>query len=277
MRKLSIFALILIAPSLLSAYISPGSPAGFVNDFAGLLQPRTISDLNKILSQFESQTGNEISVVTVSTHGTDETIESYASKLFEEWGIGKEKEDNGLLLIVAKDDREMRIEVGYGLEPEVTDIESSYIIRDVLAPAFQAGDFDLGIRNAVQAIIVSISGEIKSETRMPTSVGDWSGFFIFILFFIISILGRSKSWWFGGLLGLVAGVLIGVFVSLTAGIISTIILVPVGLFIDYVASKNAGKNDGPHGPWFFGGGGHGGGFGGFGGGMSGGGGSSGRW
>ena len=90
-------------------------PSGHVNDFAHLLQPETISQLETTLREFETSTGHEISVVTIDTHGDDETIETYAEKLFQQWGIGKEKEDNGLLLLISHDDREMRIEVGYGL------------------------------------------------------------------------------------------------------------------------------------------------------------------
>src|SRR5581483_849553 len=124
--------------------VSSLNPTGFVNDFAHMLQPATVSSLEQNLETFEKQTGNEISVVTIDTHGNDETIETYAVKLFEKWGIGKEKSDNGILLLISHDDREARIEVGYGLEPVVTDIESAHIISDVLVPAFQRGDYDAG-------------------------------------------------------------------------------------------------------------------------------------
>src|SRR3989344_4385276 len=100
------------------------NPIGHANDFAQILQPETVTSLEQTLADFEARTGSEIAIVTIDTHGLDETIETYAEKLFQQWGIGKEKQDNGLLLLIARDDREMRIEVGYGLEPIITDIES---------------------------------------------------------------------------------------------------------------------------------------------------------
>src|SRR3989344_7702307 len=121
MKRLALATLLSI-PLIAFGYLSPGKPSGFVNDFAGILKPETISTLNQKLEQFSKETGNEISVVTIATYGIDETIETYAEKLFQEWGVGKAKEDNGLLLLVARDDREMCIEVGYGLEPVITDI-----------------------------------------------------------------------------------------------------------------------------------------------------------
>src|SRR3989338_4574107 len=147
--KRFVFVLLLLTPYFLlptsaSSYTSPGKPSGFINDFAGILKPETVSFLNQKLEQFSTDTGNEIVVVTI-LRLKDETIETYAEKLFQEWGIGKEKGDNGLLLLVSRDDREMRIEVGYGLEPIITDIESGHIIRDVLTPAFKAGDYDAGV------------------------------------------------------------------------------------------------------------------------------------
>src|SRR4051812_16914759 len=98
MRRLGIALAGFVIPSLLFAYVSPGKPSGFVNDFANMLEPQTVSGLNQRLSDFERTNGAEIAVVTIPTHGTDETIDTYAVKLFEDWKIGKEKADNGLLL-----------------------------------------------------------------------------------------------------------------------------------------------------------------------------------
>src|SRR6185503_20358669 len=116
MLKRFLIASLLLFPLFALAYVSPGKPTGFVNDFAALLSPQTRESLEAELAQFEQTSGNEIVIATIPTHGSNETIETYAVKLFEEWAIGKEKPDNGLLLLIAKEDREMRIEVGYGLE-----------------------------------------------------------------------------------------------------------------------------------------------------------------
>jgi uncharacterized protein len=216
----------------------------------------------------------------------DETIDTYAYRLFQEWGIGKKGKDNGLLIIFSMNDRKMRIEVGYGLEPYITDAQSSNIIRNTLTPAFKNGDYYGGIRLSVEQIIRILNGEVNvlpndnSNSKPHEDIFFW---IIFIFIWLASILGRSKSWWFGGVIGAIAGIVIGfVYKSLIIGIIFTIILIIVGLIFDYIVSKAYQKSllRGNAHPWWIGGGrggGFGGGFGGFGGGGSGGGGSSGGW
>ena len=162
--------------------VSVLTPVGYINDFAHILKPETVSLLNQKLETFSRNTGNEISVVTITKLG-DETIETYAEKLFQEWAIGKEKEDNGLLLLVSVEDRETRIEVGYGLEPVVTDIASGRIINEVLTPAFQAGDYDGGLNKAVDTIMALIGGEAIPPIQGPSI--NWSQFFPYALFIFI--------------------------------------------------------------------------------------------
>lgn len=268
---------LLLFPAFALAFTSPGKPTGFVNDFAGVLSEETKILLEKILTDFERQSGNEISLVTIESYGRDETIETYAVKLFEEWGIGKEDVDNGLLLLIARDDREMRIEVGYGLEPIITDIESSHIISDVLVPNFRENNFDTGVKLALERIILDIQNGEPFYTEPAISYGFLSqSFYLFIFFilFLASVLGRSKSWWAGGVIGAIVGVIIG-------GIFAIVGLSLIGLLFDFFVSRVHArhKSSGTLPPWWLGGGGRGGsgGFGGFGGGMSGGGGSSGRW
>ncbi|MDO8569722.1 MAG: TPM domain-containing protein [bacterium] len=272
-------ALFFLVPSIIFGYTSPGKPIGFVNDFAGILRPETISSLNQKLEQFAKDTSNEISVVTISKL-EDETIDTYAEKLFQEWGIGKEKGDNGLLLLISLEDREMRIEVGYGLEPLVTDIDSGRIIREILTPAFQSGDYDGGISKALDTITGLIGGEGMAPSQDFGSINNWSRLFpyaIFAFIYLTSILGRSKSWWAGGIIGGVLGV---IFFS---GIMFVGIYILIGLIFDFIVSRIYSKAVAGGGtpPWWIGGGGigggHSGGFGGFGGGMSGGGGASGRF
>lgn len=274
-------------PALLLASVI-FSPVGHVNDFAQMLRPETVSSLETTLSNFEKQTGNEIAVVTIPSLGNDETIETYAEKLFQEWGIGKAKEDNGLLLLISRDDREMRIEVGYGLEPVVTDIESSRVIETILVPAFKQGKYDEGVVSAANKLVQFINVPGSALEDMQNSANELKremfgrilGQFIYplilFLIFLTSILARSKSWWLGGVIGGVVGLIFFSFLV-------TIALILLGLLFDYVVSKTykKSKNNGVQPPWWIGGGGlgggRGGGFGGFGGGMSGGGGASGKW
>ncbi|MES3030824.1 MAG: TPM domain-containing protein [Patescibacteria group bacterium] len=287
MKRALILATILFVSgvSLLHAYTSPGKPQGFVNDFAGVLSAETEAELSTALTAFTQETSMEVAVVTVPTLG-DETVETYAVKLFEEWGIGDKDKDTGLLLLVAPTERKVRIEVGYGLEGYMTDAQSFLIVRNILLPAFKANDFDGGVMSAAVTILEILRGNpeaIPKEKSM--NIGDlpWEviiGFGFFGISLLGSVLGRSKSWWFGGLLGATGGVIAGIIWGfLFTGVAMIVILTILGLFFDYIASKHGGKR-GPFGPGgFFGGGGgsFGGGFGGFSGGSSGGGGSSGSW
>lgn len=290
MRKLFSFGLLffLIPLSSIFAYNNPGNPTGFVNDFAGVLNEEQKTNLENKLTNFEKETTNEISVVIIPNLGGD-TVENYAEKLFKDWGIGKEKEDNGALLLIAIEDREMRIEVGYGLEPSLTDLLSSRIIREVLTPAFQQSDFYGGIDSSTNKMVEIAKGNIPKELQgeAPKEKTDWGEFFPFLILIFIwtsSILARSKSWWLGGVMGGVLGIIIGfLFGFLFIGVASIVGLTILGLIFDFIVSKaySSSKSRGINPPWWIGGGGMGGGggggFGGFGGGMSGGGGASGRW
>jgi uncharacterized protein len=273
------------------AYSNPGIPSGYVNDFAGVLTVEQKQSLENKLVQFEKNSSNEISIVTIKSLDGD-TIENYAVKLFKDWGIGKAKSDNGVLVLVAIEDRKMRIEVGYGLEGALTDAQSYWIINQVMKPLFKAGDYSSGINNAVDKIIAATQGEYVPEEEADgnkgSGIGNWENVFWFIIFgfmWLSTILGRSKSWWLGGVIGAVAGVAVGIFKGfLYFGVASMVILIPLGLLFDFLVSRSYAKHKATgHIPWWIGGGRGGrggfggGGFGGFGGGMSGGGGSSGRW
>jgi uncharacterized protein len=265
---------------LVSAYTSPGKPTGAVNDFAGILSAEERSVLEIKVREFQRPAGLEMAVVTVSSLGGD-TIENYAVKLFEEWGIGQELKDNGVLLLVAPTEREVRIEVGYGLEPLLTDAESSWIIRTAILPAFKSGDYSGGIRVGIDGIETAVNADPSVVPPDPQEFPDINLENLAIIFFvliaqILPLMMYSKSWWLGGVVGFVLGLLIW---SLYAGAL----LAVIGLIIDYLLSKKYGgkrPTGRGMGGMFFGGGlggRGGGGFGGFGGGMSGGGGASGRW
>lgn len=277
-----------LAPSAF-AYVNPGNPTGFVNDFANVLSAGERSALEQTLQQNKQETGNEIAVVTVPNLGGD-TVENFAEKLFQEWGIGEEGKDNGALLLVAIEDRAVRIEVGYGLEGALTDSIAGRIIRNDMTPQFREGNYYEGIAKAVEQMVAVTKGEGYAP---PTDLSEtmnimesWATPSLVAIFFFIqwvgSILARSKSWWLGGVVGAGIGVVVGFLTTLTVGIIAGIILGIIGLILDhvvsheYVRSKAQGRP--PH--WWAGGTGFrggGGGFGGFGGGRSGGGGASGRW
>ncbi len=258
-------------------------PVGYVNDFADVLSEDFEQNLEEKLASVSAQLGPEIAVVTIRSLEGD-TIENYAVELFNEWGIGKKDQDNGVLFLAAIDEREMRIEVGYGAEASLNDAKAGRIIRNTIAPEFKNQDYEAGIEKGTAELITSVTGEEIGEST--TQPADESGpniliriiFFATILSYLAAFLARSKSWWAGGMIGF----LIGIFTSLTAGFIFGII----GLILDKILSSNYKKlrtANQPTGFWssrggfWTGGGKSSGGFGGFGGGSSGGGGASGSW
>lgn len=220
----------------------PDRPPGMAHDRIGLLSSEQLRRLEDRLHDFERQTGNELAVLIVGTTGAV-PIEQYALDVFNRWGIGKKGKDNGVLLLIAKEDRRMRIQTGRGAEGNLTDLESSYILQD-LTPYFQTGRWFEGIMAGVAAIqqaldasYVPRSGRVSGR---PDSGPGVSLCFILVLLFVFfgpfGWLGRRRRFWGG----------------------------------PFIFIGGSGWRGG--GGW-----GGGGGFGGFGGGMSGGGGASGRW
>ncbi len=283
----------IVFPVSLFAYTSPGKPQGFVSDFARILSAVDIQTMNSQLQALQNSSSAQVAVVTIQALG-NETIETYATKLFQEWGIGQKGKDNGLLILVAPNDRAARIEVGYGLEGAVTDIQAGNIVNKTMIPAFKAGDYGVGIKSAVAGVSLLIQGSPEAERYYSTQTqSNTSGSHVnlsVVFFFIIiaanalaRILGSTKSWWLGGVLGAGVGIVIGlIFGFVFIGFGAIVILTIIGLIFDYIVSKHPPGPGSGGGFWpiFFGGGrgGSGGsGFGGFGGGSSGGGGASGKW
>jgi len=127
-------------------------PVGFVNDFAHVLPTDQAKNLEARLRSYRDATGIELAVVTVSSLD-DMPIEDYASKLFAQWGIGEKGKDNGVLMLLAPTERKVRIEVGYGLEPDLTDSESGQIIRQYANPNFKVNNWSAGTEATVNGII----------------------------------------------------------------------------------------------------------------------------
>lgn len=286
-KYIPIIFFLVILPIIAFAYTSPGKPQGFVSDYAKVISSTAVSSIENQLQSLKNLTGVEVAVVTIPSL-QNETIETYAEKLFREWGIGTKGKDNGLLVLVAPNDRAVKIEVGYGLEGVIPDSIADGIIRKEMLPQFKLGDYSMGISSAVNAIVGIINNttdkSIYSDVPKKSGSGVNIEFVIFFLFIVANILAqylsKTKSWWLGGLIGAGIGLIISLFIGfLFYGLGAIILLAIVGLIFDYFVSKIGPRGPGGHGGIWFGGGGHGssGGFGGFGGGMSGGGGASGRW
>jgi len=168
------------------AYSSPNSPEGFINDFANMIGATAKQALEQKLVQFEKDTSNEISIVTINSLAGD-TIENFAVKLFEEWKIGTAKNDNGVLLLISIDDRKMRIEVGYGLESALSSSTADQIISHEVSPAFSQGDYRQGVDNGVAAIIKALNGQYQVEEKIVDDHGKWV-YLIVVLVVVFSII-----------------------------------------------------------------------------------------
>lgn len=284
-------ALLLATPQVAMADHLP-RPKGYVNDFAKVLSSAEEGSLERELREYEQGSGNEIAVALVEDLD-DGDIDDFTARAFEEWKVGKKGEDNGVLLLAAIDDRKVRIEVGYGVEGDLTDGEAGNIIRNAVVPAFRDGDYARGVEEATGAIRTELGGRSAAAAREPEEHGDGSGglvawmFGSFIAFnYIGAFLGRTRSIWAGGLLGGIGGLVAAAFLGGGALYFAfPAVLVLFGLGLDWLLSRNYQRNHrrgfrNSRGGFFsgFGGGSSGGSsFGGFGGGSSGGGGASGGW
>jgi len=252
-KKICVFSFVLILaggflPKLVQAEkVDDLKIDKYVNDFANIIDDNSENNLNTELANYDASTTNQIVVVTVNNLD-DDYIEHYSIKLAEKIKAGTEARDNGVILLVAKDDRKMRIEVGYGLEGALTDIESNDIINNILKPAFQKEDYTGGIVNGTHAIEESIAGEYTNDSPAISSQNISKIIFsiipfIFIIFIILiqwlaSILGRTKSWWLGGIFGLFAGGIVYLIFATTLSIILIFIFSILGFIFDYFVSKN---------------------------------------
>jgi uncharacterized protein len=158
---------------------------GRVVDNAGMIDAPDESALVSTLEAFERKSSDQIVVATIGSLG-GEAIEPYANRLFRQWGLGQAEEDNGVLLLVARDDRRMRIEVGYGLEGTLTDLHARLIIENTMVPAFRAGDFSGGITRAVDDIIMVLEGNAAElEARAERNQAQDEGVPWFVVLFIL--------------------------------------------------------------------------------------------
>lgn len=195
----------------------PERPEGRVTDLTGTLTRDQIHALEERLSSFEKETTNQIAILMIPSLEGD-SLEDYSIRLAEKWKIGQQGRNNGVILLIVKNDRKLRIEVGYGLEGALPDSLAGTIIRNEIAPRFKAGQFFQGIEAGINSIIAATKGEYKASPRKGKSqVDSWLPFFIVGAFIIFSGLaaasqarrrnyhsGGSRGWnsgggfWYGG-------------------------------------------------------------------------------
>jgi uncharacterized protein len=246
---------LLFITSVLIAQVEIPILKHYANDFTQTLNSSELSSLNSTLKNFDDTTSNQVVFLMINTLDAY-PLESYCYETATKNQIGSKKNKNGVLFFVARNDRKMRIEVGYGLEGALPDALTNSILRNEVRPYFKQSDYYAGINAGIDAIIKATRGEYKAETKISKDKNIPSFFFLIIFFILIMIFGRR-----GGGKGIGGGG--------GGGILPWLIL-----------SSMSGKRGG--GGWGSGGSGSGfggGGFGGFsgGGGSFGGGGSSGSW
>jgi len=292
--KAALLALLLCFAHVALADVAVPPLKGRVVDLTNTLASDTIDTLNQRIRSFEQRKGSQIAVLMVPTT-QPETIEQYSIRVAEAWKIGRKKIDDGALLVIAKNDHKLRIEVGYGLEGALTDVTSRRIIDEVIAPRFKTGDFAGGISAGLTRMIGVIDGEPLPAPAPEASHGsdvDWNMLSSMAPFFIVGAIffGSVLRAMLGPLIGAgAAGSAVGVIAWLVAG--SLLAGVAIGgvaflfvLIAGSVASAGPPRRGGYSGPYSGGWSGGGGGWSsgsssdsGGGGGSFGGGGASGSW
>ena len=253
--------------------------AARITDLTDTLDAGQLASLEAELRAFEQKNGSQIAVLMLPST-EPETIEQYSIRVAERWKIGRARIDDGVILIIAKKDQHLRIEVGYGLEGAIPDVVAKRVIREVIAPHFLANDFYGGIRDGTHTLMKLIEGEKLPPPKGATTsnVEDYESLFVVLLIVVVVAGGVLKAI-FGRLLGSAAtGVAAGFIAWIIAGALGAAVIAAIIAF--FVALLGAGRGTFPGGMagggfgrgGGFGGGGFGGGGGGFGGG-----GASGGW
>src|SRR6478752_2765555 len=238
-----------LAPALANVAVPP--LVGRVVDQTGTLASGDVASLNQTLRNFEARKGSQIAVLIVpSTEG--EAIEQFSLRVAETWKIGRKKIDDGALIVVAKNDRRLRIEVGYGLEGALTDVTSKRIIDEIITPKFKSGDFAGGVSAGVDRIIRVIDGEKlpgvePQHWQAPSIVNHIDPIFaLFVLFgfgailrnLLGALLGATAT---GGVVGAVAWYISG---SLMAAFMATVVIFMLALAAEILAAatQSTGKS-----------------------------------
>jgi uncharacterized protein len=251
-----------VFPALADVVVPP--LVGRVVDQTGTLSTNDVSSLNQTIRSFEARKGSQLAVLIVPT--TDgEAIEQFSLRVAEAWKIGRKKIDDGVLLVIAKNDRHLRIEVGYGLEGALTDVTSKRIIDEIITPRFRNSDFSGGISAGVDRIIGIVDGEKLPAPEPPHwqpstrsfDPGDLFNPFLLIPVLLFGgalrlMLGRLLgSGVAGGLVALIAWFFFGsLILALLVGLVSSVLV----MFSDAITTPSSGGRSGRSGSSGWGGG-----------------------
>jgi uncharacterized protein len=236
------------APAL--ALVAVPALTGRVVDQTGTLASGDIASLTQMLADLQTRKGSQIAVLIVPT--TDgEAIEQFSLRVAEAWKIGRKKIDDGALLVVAKNDRHLRIEVGYGLEGALTDVTTKRIIDEVITPKFKSGDFAGGISAGVDRMIALINGEKlpapePAHWDSPNSFDAFNPFWLFFAFVVSGILRTTLGRLIGSIAtgGVVTALAWFLFGNLGAALAAGVLAFLIAVFIDLVPSGSGRGSSG---------------------------------
>ncbi|MFA5103794.1 MAG: TPM domain-containing protein [Candidatus Margulisiibacteriota bacterium] len=279
MKKIFLYfaAFILLTSAGFAADMKFPPPVGAVNDFAKVIGPVNISNIEKLASSLKAKNGSELAVVTVRTTAPLDA-KTYAVELFKKWGIGEKGKDNGVLVLAAIEDRRIEIEVGYGLEGILTDGFCGKVIDEKILPSFKEKNYGQGLYDGTSVLADKVIKEYDPSVPVKKRNSN-TGYLVLLVFliFIAALLISAKlgEKAFRGALSALVGALLGFVFAGVVGIF-------IGAIMGVVASKGGFNGRGFSGGGFYGGGfgsggSFGGGFGGFSGGGSGGGGAGRSW
>src|SRR5690554_71729 len=238
MRKLFLTLCLALLPLTSTAEVTVPALSARVTDLAGVLQPEQHASLESRLATLEQEKGSQIAILTIPTT-KPETIEQYSIRVAEHWKIGRKGVDDGLLILLASEDKAIRIEVGYGLEGVIPDAVAKRVISEIMTPYFREGDFYGGLDAAVNQLSALIAGEPlpppKSRQTPTSSIGDMLPLLLFLTIAVGGMLRALFGRFLGGSVsgGLVAGLVLllggGAVLSVILGLIAFILTLSGGV------------------------------------------------
>jgi len=181
-QRIYLITIFVLLTSFLNALDVPALKSR-VNDYANMISSDTENYLENKLMEFENSDSTQIAVLTINSLEGD-ALEDFSIRVVDKWKLGQKGKDNGVLLLVSKNDRAIRIEVGYGLEGVITDLLAGRIIDYVIAPSFKSGNFDQGFIDGVDALIQASKGEFKADKIVRTGKKSKDSNPLFILLFL---------------------------------------------------------------------------------------------
>ena len=197
LRLLLVTAALAAGAGLRAAERIPSAPPRYFNDYAGTVSAQTANSLNAQLEQYERESSNQLLVAIYPKMESDSSVEDYTVRVAQAWKVGQKGKSNGAVLFVFKNDRKLYIQVGYGLEATLTDAAAHDIVENILKPRFRQGNFDAGLREAVDAMITATKGEYRGTGRTRAEGRGKSvppiGILAFIIIAIVFSVIRSQS------------------------------------------------------------------------------------